>query len=305
MSKIILVVGATASGKSQVGVELAKKFNGEIVSCDSMQVYKNMDIGTAKVSVDETQGVPHHMIDVVSADSEFSVGEYASMADCVINDILSRGKTPIAVGGTGLYVDGILYPMTFGGDKNLQLRRELEEELALYGKEYMHSLLAKIDPEDAEKIHPNNVKRVLRALEIFRTTGSCKSNMQEKNRELKYDVCMIALDFKRVDLYERINARVDKMIEIGLLNEIKELLSKGLSFENQSMQAIGYKEFKEYFSGEKTLEETVECIKQNSRNYAKRQITWFKKYNFAKWYTPSDSIGIENEVKAFFEGAQS
>ncbi len=302
MSKIILVVGATASGKSQIAVNLAKRFNGEIVSCDSMQVYKNMDIGTAKITLEEMQGIKHHLIDVVNAESDFSVGEYAVMADEAIDDILSREKTPIVVGGTGLYVDGILYPMTFGGDKNILIRQELEKELELYGKEYMHELLVKIDPYDAEKIHPNNVKRVLRALEIYRTTGNCKSNMQEKSKNLKYDVCMIALDLDRNVLYKRINERVDKMIEAGLLNEIKFLLSKGIGFEKQSMQAIGYKEFKEYMSGLKTLEETVEAIKRNSRNYAKRQLTWFKKYDFAKWYSPNDNIGIEKEVESFLEG---
>ena len=166
----------------------------------------------------------------------------------------------------------------------------------------MHELLVKIDPYDAEKIHPNNVKRVLRALEIYRSTGKCKSNMQEKSKNLKYDVCMIALDLDRNVLYKRINERVDKMIEAGLLNEIKFLLSKGIGFEKQSMQAIGYKEFKEYMSGLKTLEETVEAIKRNSRNYAKRQLTWFKKYDFAKWYSPNDNIGIEKEVESFLEG---
>ncbi|MDE5756632.1 MAG: tRNA (adenosine(37)-N6)-dimethylallyltransferase MiaA, partial [Clostridia bacterium] len=215
MSKIIFVVGATASGKSQVGVDLAKKFNGEIVSCDSMQVYKSMNIGTAKITPDEMQSIPHHIIDVTDSDSNFSVGEYASMADAVIKDILSRGKTPIIVGGTGLYVDGILYPMSFGGDKNIEVRNELETQLALYGKEYMHAMLAEIDPEDAEKIHPNNVKRVLRALEIYKTTGKCKSNLQEKSKDLKYEACMIALDVPRDTLYERIDARVDKMIEMG------------------------------------------------------------------------------------------
>lgn len=302
MSKIILVVGATASGKSQVGINLAKRFGGEIVSCDSMQIYKDMNIGTAKVAPYEMQGIPHYMIDVVSADGNFSVGEYSNMANSIITDILSRGKTPIIVGGTGLYVDSILYPMTFGGDKDVQIRQELEDELALYGKEYMHSLLAKIDPEDAEKIHPNNIKRVLRALEIYRATGNCKSNLQEKSKDLKYEACMIALNLDRTLLYDRINARVDKMMEMGLLKEIEELLSKGVDFENQSMQAIGYKEFKEFVRGEVSLEKTIETIKQNSRNYAKRQLTWFKKYDFAKWYSPSDSVEIENEVKEFLEG---
>ena len=246
MSKLILVVGATASGKSQIGVNLAKKYNGEIISCDSMQVYRDMNIGTAKITSEEMQSIPHYMIDIVNADAQFSVGEYASMADKAINDIISRGKVPIIVGGTGLYVDGILYPMTFGGDKNIEIRAELESQFALYGKEYMHSMLAEIDPIDAQKIHPNNVKRVLRALEIYKTTGTCKSNLQEKNKDLKYEVCMIALDVDRNVLYQRIDTRVDKMFEIGLLNEVKQLLSNGVGFENQSMQAIGYKEFKNY-----------------------------------------------------------
>ncbi len=302
MSKLILVVGATASGKSQIGVNLAKKYNGEIISCDSMQVYRDMNIGTAKITSEEMQSIPHYMIDIVNADAQFSVGEYASMADEAINDIISRGKVPIIVGGTGLYVDGILYPMTFGGDKNIEIRAELESQLALYGKEYMHSMLAEIDPIDAQKIHPNNVKRVLRALEIYKTTGTCKSNLQEKNKDLKYEVCMIALDVDRNVLYQRIDTRVDKMFEIGLLNEVKQLLSNGVGFENQSMQAIGYKEFKNYFNATKTLEETIEIIKQNSRNYAKRQLTWFKKYDFAKWYNPSNILGIEKQVELFLEG---
>ncbi len=302
MSKLILVVGATASGKSQIGVNLAKKYNGEIISCDSMQVYRDMNIGTAKITSEEMQSIPHYMIDIVNADAQFSVGEYASMADEAINDIISRGKVPIIVGGTGLYVDGILYPMTFGGDKNIEIRAELESQFALYGKEYMHSMLAEIDPIDAQKIHPNNVKRVLRALEIYKTTGTCKSNLQEKNKDLKYEVCMIALDVDRNVLYQRIDTRVDKMFEIGLLNEVKQLLSNGVGFENQSMQAIGYKEFKNYFNATKTLEETVEIIKQNSRNYAKRQLTWFKKYDFAKWYNPSNILGIEKQVELFLEG---
>ena len=302
MSKLILVVGATASGKSQIGVNLAKKYNGELISCDSMQVYRDMNIGTAKITSEEMQSIPHYMIDIVNADAQFSVGEYASMADEAINDIISRGKVPIIVGGTGLYVDGILYPMTFGGDKNIDIRAELESQFALYGKEYMHSMLAEIDPIDAQKIHPNNVKRVLRALEIYKTTGTCKSNLQEKNKDLKYEVCMIALDVDRNVLYQRIDTRVDKMFEIGLLNEVKQLLSNGVGFENQSMQAIGYKEFKNYFNATKTLEETIEIIKQNSRNYAKRQLTWFKKYDFAKWYNPSNILGIEKQVELFLEG---
>ncbi len=301
MNKIVTVVGATASGKSQVGIEIAKKFNGEIISCDSMQVYRHMNIGTAKVTQEEMQEIPHHMIDVVNADEEYSVGEYAAKADCVINDIINKGKLPIIVGGTGLYVDGLLYPMTFGGNRDNKIRLELESQLAQYGSEHMYERLMQIDACDARKIHPNNTKRVLRALEIYLSTGVCKSDLQETTRDKKYDCLMVALDVQREVLYNRINSRVDKMFENGLLDEITQLLGEGVNFENQSMQAIGYKEFKEYFAGERSLEETIDIIKRNSRNYAKRQLTWFRKYDFAKWISPNDMNSIENAVKDFIE----
>ncbi|MDE5549072.1 MAG: tRNA (adenosine(37)-N6)-dimethylallyltransferase MiaA [Clostridia bacterium] len=295
MNRIIIISGPTASGKSAFGVDIAKKVNGEIISCDSMQIYKNMDIGTAKISISEMQGVKHHMIDIVNPWEEFSVGEYALQANNIITEIICKGKVPIIVGGTGLYIDAILYPMSFGGNKNEEIRKSLEEECAKFGKEYMHGLLAQIDPSDAEKIHPNNVKRVLRALEIYRVTGKSKSSMVDTERQLQYDCCMAVLNSNREALYKRIDLRVDSMFEEGLLDEVKCLLSSGVSFDSQSMQAIGYKEFRDFVENNADINVIKDKIKQNSRNYAKRQITWLKKYEFAKWFDPMTEIGLAEE----------
>lgn len=296
MIKVFVIAGPTASGKSAFGVDIAKEINGEIISCDSMQIYKRMNIGTAKISIEEMDGVVHHLIDIVEPNEEFSVGEYSFRANELIGDIASRGKVPIVVGGTGLYIDSILYPMSFGGCKNIAIRKSLEEDCEKYGKEYMHALLREIDPLDAEKIHPNNVKRVLRALEIYKTTGECKSDMQISQRKLQYDCCMTVLDIARDVLYKRIDSRVDDMFERGLTKEVDALLEEGISFDGQSMQAIGYKEFRLLYEKKITEDEVKEKIKQNSRNYAKRQITWLKKYEFAKWF---DSMTSRNEAREY------
>ncbi len=296
MIKVFVIAGPTASGKSAFGVDIAKEINGEIISCDSMQIYKRMNIGTAKISIEEMDGVVHHLIDIVEPNEEFSVGEYSFRANELIGDIVSRGKVPIVVGGTGLYIDSILYPMSFGGCKNIAIRKSLEEDCEKYGKEYMHALLREIDPLDAEKIHPNNVKRVLRALEIYKTTGERKSDMQISQRKLQYDCCMTVLDIARDVLYKRIDSRVDDMFERGLTKEVDALLEEGISFDGQSMQAIGYKEFRLLYEKKITEDEVKEKIKQNSRNYAKRQITWLKKYEFAKWF---DSMTSRNEAREY------
>ncbi len=296
MIKVFVIAGPTASGKSAFGVDIAKEINGEIISCDSMQIYKRMNIGTAKISIEEMDGVVHHLIDIVEPNEEFSVGEYSFRANELISDIASRGKVPIVVGGTGLYIDSILYPMSFGGCKNIAIRKSLEEDCEKYGKEYMHALLREIDPLDAEKIHPNNVKRVLRALEIYKTTGERKSDMQISQRKLQYDCCMTVLDIARDVLYKRIDSRVDDMFERGLTKEVDALLEEGISFDGQSMQAIGYKEFRLLYEKKITEDEVKEKIKQNSRNYAKRQITWLKKYEFAKWF---DSMTSRNEAREY------
>lgn len=286
MNKIVIIAGPTASGKTALGVEIAKILNSEIISCDSMQIYKRMDIGTAKVAQAEAQGVIHRMIDLVEPSERFSVGEYAKVAEGYISDLIANGKIPVVVGGTGLYLDAILYNMSFGGECDEKLRKQLFEELDSYGKEYMYEKLKKLDPQDAEKIHPNNTKRVLRALEIYYTTGDVKSRLLTKERQLKYEPCMAVLNPDRELLYERINFRVDKMFDEGLQNEVEKLISEGVTFDCQSMQAIGYKEFKSYIDKEIDRSALIEKIKQDSRNYAKRQITWLKKYDFAKWFNP-------------------
>ncbi len=299
MNKIVVIAGPTASGKSRIGVDLARKFNGEIISCDSMQVYKYMDIGTAKITQEEMQGIPHHMISVADPLKDYSVGEYAKAAEISIKDVRSRGKVPFIVGGSGLYIDSILYPLTFGSNKNNSIRLELQRELEENGAEYMHAKLAAIDPKDAEKIHPNNTKRVLRALEIYQVTGNCKSEMKEDVKPMKYDCLMIALDLDREELYCNINNRVDKMMQDGLLDEISKLNTMGIDFSKQSMQAIGYKEFENYFNGTISIDDTVEIIKKNTRNYAKRQITWLKRYKFAKWLSTKEVEEIVNSVRMF------
>lgn len=258
-----------------------------------------MDIGTAKITREEMQGIPHHMISVADPLKDYSVGEYAKAAEIAIKDVISRGKVPFIVGGSGLYIDSILYPLTFGSNKNNSIRLELQRELEENGAEYMHAKLAAIDPEDAEKIHPNNTKRVLRALEIYQVTGNCKSEMKEVVKPMKYDCLMIALDIDREELYCNINNRVDKMMQDGLLDEISKLNTMGIDFSKQSMQAIGYKEFENYFNGTISIDDTVEIIKKNTRNYAKRQITWLKRYKFAKWLSSKEVEEIVNSVSMF------
>lgn len=295
MNKIVIISGATASGKSAFGVNIAKKIGGEIISCDSMQIYKSMNIGTAKISLEEMQGVRHHLLDIVEPFEDFSVGQYAMAAKPVIDELLSKGITPVVVGGTGLYIDAILYPMSFGGNKNEDIRRALEEDVIKYGKEYMHKKLAAIDPQDAAKIHHNNVKRVLRALEIYYTTGKCKSDMLNSEKEMQYECIMTVLDRDREKLYSTIDLRVEKMFESGLEREVEDLIAKGVSFKNQSMQAIGYKEFENYFSNEIDIDCLKDKIKQNTRNYAKKQITWLKKYSFAKWFNAENELNKAEE----------
>ncbi len=290
MEKIIIIAGATATGKTSTAVEVAKLVNGEIICADSMQIYKHMNIGTAKVTIDEMQNIPHHLIDIIKPDVLFSVADYIDAAKPIITEIISRGKTPIIVGGTGLYIDSLIYPYTLGGVvSDSKIHNQLEKELIERGAKSLHDELALIDPIDALKIHPNNTRRLIRALEIFRTSGKSKSD-SVKIKELQYEIDMNIITIDREILYERINARVDLMIDNGLLIELEHLLELGYNFDMQSMQAIGYKEFAKYFSGTLSIEEVINQIKQNSRNYAKRQITWFKRYSFADFIKASDCI---------------
>lgn len=281
--KIICIVGATASGKTGLGVELAKKINGEIISADSMQIYKNLDIATAKVTEEEKEGIIHHLIDICDVKDNFSVVDFKNMCYDKIEEILKKGKTPIVVGGTGLYINSIVYDMNFEEEKiDLEYRNELIKLSELHSKEYVYEMLKEVDFETSKEIHPNNLKRVIRALEMAKNNEKLKSEHMEnektriKNQENKYDFKVFLLNQQRDVLYERINKRVDLMLGNGVLEEAKKVYELNLPNDNTCMQAIGYKEFFPYFKGENTLEEVLENLKQNTRKYAKRQITWFK-----------------------------
>ena len=285
--KILVIVGPTASGKTRLAVELAKAHNGEVVSADSMQIYRRMDIGTAKPTAEEMDGIPHHMIDVADPEEDFSVARYVELASACVDNILSRGKLPIVAGGTGLYVDSLLSGRTFAAfSPESSLRRELEEELAERGGEAMLAELAKVDPEAAARLHPNDHKRIVRALEVYRSTGKTISEHNRETQALppRYEALTIGLNFQdRADLWERIDARVDQMAANGLEREVRELLSSGLSPACTAMQAIGYKEFVAAVEGTMTWREAEELVKLRSRQYAKRQITWFRRNPEVHW----------------------
>lgn len=286
MPDIAVIAGPTASGKTALGIALAKKTGGEIVSADSMQIYKYMDIGTAKPSGAEMDGVAHHMIDIVTPFDNYSVARYVSEASACVDGILSRGKLPIIVGGTGLYIDSLISGRGFSeqGDENLRL--ELSQRYESLGGEALLSELRKIDPVSAERLHPNDKKRIIRALEIFMLTGITLTEHNEMTQRLppRYRACMIALSYaSRENLYERINRRVDTLMEKGLLNEVKMLINMGLTGAHTAMQAIGYKELTEVILENKDVAAAVETIKMESRRYAKRQLSWFRRYQNAHW----------------------
>ncbi|MBO5562000.1 MAG: tRNA (adenosine(37)-N6)-dimethylallyltransferase MiaA [Firmicutes bacterium] len=276
--RLIVISGPTACGKTAVSVELAKSIGGEIVSADSMQVYRSMDIGTAKIMPDEMQGIPHYLIDEFDPDEDFNVAKFQQRAKKYISDIISRGKMAIVAGGTGFYINALVYDNDFAKeDEESEIRRQLQEEAKQKGAEHMHGILKEIDPESAEKIHKNNVKKVIRAIEFYRLNGKKISthNAEEKQRETAYDAKIFVLDMSRERLYERIEKRIDIMLEQGLLKEVESLLEK-YSPSLVSMQGLGYKEFVPYFKGECTLEEAVYNLKISTRHFAKRQLTWFR-----------------------------
>ncbi|WP_028828363.1 tRNA (adenosine(37)-N6)-dimethylallyltransferase MiaA [Proteocatella sphenisci] len=281
MDNIILIVGPTGVGKTSSSLETAKKIDGEIISADSMQIYKEMDIGTAKIMAFEMEDIPHHLIDIINPDEEFSVRDFDEMSDIAINDIISRSKTPIIVGGTGLYINSIIYDMDYNeSDIDIALRKELWDFYEKNGEDELYNMLLKYDSE--AKVEKQNIKRVIRAIEIAKNHGKVKafSEMKFKN---KYKINMFVLCKDRAILYEMINKRVDYMINNGLVEEVKELLAKGLSKECQSMKAIGYRQIISYLEGEYDLKTAVDIIKRDSRRYAKRQLTWFKRYENAIW----------------------
>ena len=283
--KLLVIIGPTAVGKTNLSIEMAKCYNGEIISGDSMQIYRGMDIGTAKITKEEMQGIPHHLIDIKEPEENFSVAEFQLLVRAKINEIAKRGKLPIIVGGTGLYIQSVIYDYQFSdvpGDEAFRL--ELEERAKVIGNEALYKELLAVDPESAEQIHPNNVRRVIRALEIFHLTGKTMQDFQKKQQpDLMYETALVGLTMDREKLYERINLRVDIMVEQGLLDEVKFLYNQGLR-DCQSIQAIGYKEIYDFLDGKVTWDEAVLQLKQNSRRYAKRQLTWFRNKMDVQWF---------------------
>ncbi|WP_261391059.1 tRNA (adenosine(37)-N6)-dimethylallyltransferase MiaA [Cytobacillus firmus] len=300
--KLAVLIGPTAVGKTKLSILLAKRFNAEIISGDSMQIYKSMDIGTAKIKEEEMEGIPHHLIDIKNPEDPFSAAEFQKLVRSKITEVTSRGKLPMIVGGTGLYIQSVIYDYQFSdAPSDEEFRKTLEERAEREGNNVIYEELLEIDPESAEKIHPNNIRRVIRALEIHHCTGKTMSQYQEKqNPELLYDMALIGLTMDRETLYDRINQRVDIMMQEGLLEEVRSLYDQGLK-DCQSIQAIGYKELYDYFNGRVSFEDAVENLKQNSRRYAKRQLTWFRNKMNVEWFDMSDSVDPHEFEKKFAE----
>ena len=283
--KVIVICGPTASGKTALSIELAKKINGEIISCDSMQIYKYMDIGTAKPTLEEQKEVKHHLIDFVEPNQRYSVAEYKKDAEKSIEEILSKGKTPIIVGGTGLYVDSLIYGIEYPEiELDEEYRKQLEKEIEEKGLESLYNKAKEIDSKAMEKISPNDKKRIMRVVEIYKATGKTKTEQEIESRthEVKYDYKVFAIKMDREKLYERINKRVDLMVKKGLIEEVQNILKKYDKFPT-AMQGLGYKEVVEYLDGKTTKEEMIDKIKMETRRYAKRQLTWFKKKKQTVW----------------------
>ena len=294
MNNIICIAGPTASGKTALAVALAKELNGEVVSCDSMQVYKRMDIGTAKPTPEEMQGIPHHMIDVAEPWEDFSVGRYCEMAAPIVDDIISRGKTAIIAGGTGLYMDSLIRGSAFAPFPSTGVRERLEAQADAEGMEAMLSRLRAVDPDSAARLHLSDRKRIIRALEVFLETGETITAHNRKTQAVppRYTPLWLGLDFsERGELYRRIDLRVGKMLEMGLIEEIQSLLDSGIPEKATAMQAIGYKEFVDALDGRCTIEEAADQVRQSSRRYAKRQLTWFRRNQRMHWIIRKDSGG--------------
>ncbi|SDM91030.1 tRNA (adenosine(37)-N6)-dimethylallyltransferase MiaA [Acetanaerobacterium elongatum] len=297
---LVVIAGPTASGKTALSIELASRHNGEIISADSMQIYKGMDIGTAKPTVEEMRGVPHHLISVLDNSESFSVAQYQGCATASIQDVLRRGKLPFLVGGTGLYISSVVDNTDFGEIvNNPELRAELEERARQEGGEVLLKELQQCDPVLAKALHPNNLGRIIRALEVYRLTGKPLSEFQAASRlkPAPYNLCMIGLTFRsRELLYQRIDSRVDAMLQGGLLQEVEALMGKGLSAT--AVQAIGYKELYGYFKGEQTLSQAADNLKRQTRRYAKRQLTWFRRDERVQWLYNEDNdlVGRSEEI---------
>ena len=291
-NKVIVICGPTASGKTALSIELAKQINGEIISCDSMQIYEDMNIGTAKPTTEEMQGIKHYLIGYVSPEKRYSVADYKKDAKNAIKEIIQKGKMPIIVGGTGLYLDSLIYEIEY---QDIQLdenyRNKLEKEVEEKGLEEIYNKAKQIDAKAMEKISPNDKKRILRILEIYHATGKTKTEqeIESRKKEVEYNYQVYALNWDRQKLYDRINKRVDIMISQGLIEEVKQILNKYDTFPT-AMQGLGYKEVVEYINGILTKEEMIEKIKQETRRYAKRQLTWFRKNKQTIWLNGEDTI---------------
>ena len=301
--KVIVICGPTASGKTKLSIEIAKKINGEIVSADSMQIYKEMDIGTAKPTIEEMQGIKHYLLDFVSPDKRYSVADYKKDAINTIDEIIEKNKVPIVVGGTGLYINSLIYGIEYPEiEIDIKYRNELERTAdEPDGLRKLYEMAKKIDEEAIKNISPNDKKRICRILEIYHSTGKTKTQQEIESRKNgpKYDYIVYGLNMDRDKLYDRINKRVDIMIQDGLIEEVKNVASKYKEFPT-AMQGLGYKEVLEYLNGDTTKEEMIEKIKMETRRYAKRQLTWFRRYETIKWI---DALGdIQNNINIILEG---
>ncbi len=308
MNRVIVIVGPTASGKTNLSIELAKRINGEIISADSMQIYKYMDIGTAKPTKEEMQGIKHYLIDEVLPSEDFNVVRFKELAEKYINNTLEKDKQPIVAGGTGLYISSLINNINFSeSESDWELREALKKEAEELGPEHLHKKLQEVDPDSALNIHPNNIKRVIRALEVYYQTQKPISYHNEISRTIppKYNFILVGLAMDRQVLYDRINKRVDIMVENGLVDEVKHLVNLGYADSIISMQGIGYKEILEYLRNNSTLEQAIENIKQGTRRYAKRQITWFKRINDIKWFNIDkygNNVNMLNEIFEYVKG---
>lgn len=296
---LIILTGPTAVGKTKASIGLAKALNGEIISADSMQVYKSMDIGSAKIRPEEMQGIWHYLIDTLEPDEEFHVVRFQELAKQAMEEIYAKGKIPIVVGGTGFYIQALLYDIDFTESReDTSYREELELLAKTKGAEYLHQMLRQVDEKAAENIHANNVKRVIRALEFHKETGEkiSEHNEQERQKNSPYEFCYFVLNDDRARLYERINDRIDQMLEDGLLDEVKSLKEKGYTKDMVSMQGLGYKEILDYLDGNCTLEEAIYILKRDTRHFAKRQLTWFRRERDVIWISKNDYAYDEEKI---------
>ncbi|MHC1721194.1 MAG: tRNA (adenosine(37)-N6)-dimethylallyltransferase MiaA [Clostridiaceae bacterium] len=305
MKNLFILAGPTAVGKTNISIKLAEKLDGEIISADSMQIYKYMDIGSAKVAKEEMKGIPHHLIDIVEPDRSFNVSEFKKLAEDAIGQITARNRLPMVVGGTGLYINSLICNYDFrSAETDEEYRKYLMKLSELRGKEFVHCLLKEADAESYEKLYPNDLKRVIRALEVYKLTGETISeyNARKESFECPYNLEYYVLTMDRAALYSRINHRVDIMMDMGLIEEVKALKERGLTADMQSMKGIGYKEILYYLEGKMSLQDAVELIKKGSRNYAKRQLTWFRKDPRVRWIN-KDDFNSEDEIVAYIAGS--